>query len=184
MNNNLKTKENAKLLIIFSSILLGIDVIYIICGSLVPVFGLLLAIASIVFFILTVVYGFKTGSREPKNSNRMIIRKLSIALIALFAATIAIVIVAIIIAISLSLGAYNYEGPTNEYNPFLLVSSTSALYIICLILSLAELGILIALLCFAVKIYCAKNNNNVNNETSNYGDDSQKPQNWNSDNQQ
>ncbi|WP_241863400.1 hypothetical protein [Metamycoplasma hominis] len=50
MNNNLKTKENAKLLIIFSSILLGIDVIYIICGSLVPIFGLLLAIAGIVFF--------------------------------------------------------------------------------------------------------------------------------------
>ncbi|QKX40298.1 hypothetical protein HU160_00170 [Metamycoplasma hominis] len=183
MNNNLKTKENAKLLIIFSSILLGIDVIYIICGSLVPVFGLLLAIASIVFFILTVVYGFKTGSREPKNSNRMIIRKLSIALIALFAAAIAIVIVAIIIAISLSLGAYTYEDP-NEYNPFLLVSSTSALYIIGLILSLAELGVLIALLCFAVKVYCAKNNNNVNNETNNYGGDSQKPQNWNSDNQQ
>ena len=183
MNNNLKTKENAKLLIIFSSILLGIDVIYIICGSLVPVFGWLLAIASIVFFILTVVYGFKTGSREPKNSNRMIIRKLSIALIALFAAAIAIVIVAIIIAISLSLGAYNYEGP-NEYNPFLLESSTFALYIICLILILAELGVLIALLCFAVKVYCAKNNNNVNNETNNYDDDSQKPQNWNSDNQQ
>ncbi|WP_258559534.1 hypothetical protein [Metamycoplasma hominis] len=37
MNNNLKTKENAKLLIIFSSILLGIDVIYIISGSLVPI---------------------------------------------------------------------------------------------------------------------------------------------------
>ena len=183
MNNNLKTKENAKLLIIFSSISLGIDVIYIICGSLVPIFGLLLAIASIVFFILTVVYGFKTGSREPKNSNRMIIRKLSIALIALFAAAIAIVIVAIIIAISLSLGAYTYEDP-NEYNPFLLLSSASALYIIGLSLTLAELGILIALLCFAVKVYCAKNNNNVNNETNNYGDDSQKPQNWNSDNQQ
>ncbi|WP_369016477.1 hypothetical protein [Metamycoplasma hominis] len=183
MNNNLKTKENAKLLIIFSSILLGIDVIYIISGSLVPIFGLLLAIASIVFFILTVVYGFKTGSREPKNSNRMIIRKLSIALIALFAAAIAMVIVAIIIAISLSLGAYNYEYP-NEYNPFLLESSTFALYIICLILILAELGVLIALLCFAVKVYCAKNNNNVNNETNNYDEDSQGPQNWNSDNQQ
>lgn len=157
MNNNLKTKENAKLLIIFSSILLGIDVIYIICGSLVPVFGLLLAIASIVFFILTVVYGFKTGAREPKNSNRMIIRKLSIALIALFVTALAIVIIAIIITISLSLGTYTYEYP-NEYNPFLLVSSTSALYIIGLILSLAELGVLIALLCFAVKTYNSKNN--------------------------
>ncbi|OKL24113.1 hypothetical protein BRO51_00100 [Metamycoplasma hominis] len=184
MNNNLKTKENAKLLIIFSAILLGIDVIYIICGSLVPIFGLLLAIASIVFFILTVVYGFKTGAREPKNSNRMIIRKLSIALIALFAAAIAIVIVAIIIAISLSLGAYTYEDPNDEYNPFLLLSSASALYIIGLSLTLADLGILIALLCFAVKIYCAKNNNNVNNETNNYGDNSQSPQNWNSNNQQ
>lgn len=157
-SKNLKTKENAKLLIIFSAILLGIDVIYIICGSLVPIFGLLLAIAGIVFFILTVVYGFKTGSREPKNSNRMIIRKLSIALITLVAVSLAAVIIAIIITISLSLGAYNYEYPTNEYNPFLLVASTPILYIICLILVLAELGVLIALLCFAVKTYNSKNN--------------------------
>ncbi|WP_277872490.1 hypothetical protein [Metamycoplasma hominis] len=114
----------------------------------------------------------------------MIIRKLSIALITLVAVSLAAVIIAIIITISLSLGAYNYEYPTNEYNPFLLVASTPILYIICLILVLAELGVLIALLCFAVKIYCAKNNNNVNNETNNYGDNSQSPQNWNSNNQQ
>ncbi|WP_258559606.1 Got1/Sft2-like family vesicle transport protein [Metamycoplasma hominis] len=92
-SKNLKTKENAKLLIIFSAILLGIDVIYIICGSLVPVFGLLLAIASIVFFILTVVYGFKTGSRGL-SKNEITTRKLSISLVALFIISFVLAIVA------------------------------------------------------------------------------------------
>ncbi|MHA3880603.1 Got1/Sft2-like family vesicle transport protein [Metamycoplasma hominis] len=138
-SKNLKTKENAKLLIIFSAILLGIDVIYIICGSLVPVFGLLLAIASIVFFILTVVYGFKTGSRGL-SKNEITTRKLSISLVALFIISFVLAIVAI--AMFLSRAA----------------KTAIAIYGLSVIANLAQLGVLIALLCFAVKTYNSKNN--------------------------